>query len=87
LDAVNAAAATRYYASTSIFTFVTAVNLLKPCGIASEGYLVAVAAMMAAPTIMSALWLAARTPNARSTATGPNMSCAMVPSSCCLAYS
>lgn len=52
LVAVNAAAVTIYCASISIVTFVTAVSLLEPCSIASEGYLVAVAAMMAAPAIM-----------------------------------
>ena len=52
LDAVNAAAVTIYCASISIVTFVTAVNFLEPRGIASEGYLMAMAAMMAAPAIM-----------------------------------
>ena len=52
LDAVNAASVTIYCASISIVTFVTAVNFLEPRGIASEGYLMAMAAMMAAPAIM-----------------------------------
>jgi hypothetical protein len=42
-------------------TFVTAVSLLEARGISSEGYLVAVAAVMEVPAIMSALWLVART--------------------------
>ncbi len=41
-------------------TFVTAVSLLEARGIPSEGYLVAVAAVMEVPAIMSALWIAAR---------------------------
>lgn len=60
LDGLNAAAVAGHYGSISIVTFVTAVSLLEARGIASEGYLVAVAAVMEVPAIMSALWLAAR---------------------------
>jgi hypothetical protein len=60
LDPVNAAAVAGHYGSISIVTFVTAVSLLEAKGITSEGYLVAVAAVMEVPAIMSALWLAAR---------------------------
>ena len=61
LDGLNAAAVAGHYGSISIVTFVTAVSLLEARGIASEGYIVAVAAVMEVPAIMSALWLAART--------------------------
>ncbi|SHG61192.1 sodium-dependent bicarbonate transport family permease [Cognatishimia maritima] len=60
LDGLNAAAVAGHYGSISIVTFVTAVSLLEARGIASEGYMVAVAAVMEVPAIMSALWLAAR---------------------------
>jgi len=60
LDSLNAAAVAGHYGSISIVTFVTAVSLLEARGIASEGFLVAVAAVMEVPAIMSALWLVAR---------------------------
>ncbi|MDO6481756.1 sodium-dependent bicarbonate transport family permease [Shimia thalassica] len=60
LDGLNAAAVAGHYGSISIVTFVTAVSLLEARGISSEGYLVAVAAVMEVPAIMSALWIAAR---------------------------
>ncbi|WP_370229853.1 sodium-dependent bicarbonate transport family permease [Cognatishimia sp.] len=60
LDDLNAAAVAGHYGSISIVTFVTAVSLLEARGIASEGYLVAVAAVMEVPAIISALWIAAR---------------------------
>ena len=60
LDNLNAAAVAGHYGSISIVTFVTAISLLDSQGIESEGYLVAVAAAMEVPAIVSALWLAAR---------------------------
>ncbi|PSL21242.1 sodium-dependent bicarbonate transport family permease [Shimia abyssi] len=60
LDTLNAAAVAGHYGSISIVTFVTASNLLEGRGIDAEGYIVAVAAVMEVPAIMSALWLAAR---------------------------
>ena len=60
LDGLNAAAVAGHYGSISIVTFVTAVSLLEARGVSSEGYLVAVAAVMEVPAIMSALWIAAR---------------------------
>jgi len=60
LDDLNAAAVAGHYGSISIVTFVTAVSLLEARAISSEGYLVAVAAVMEVPAIMSALWIAAR---------------------------
>lgn len=64
LDGMNAAAVAGHYGSISIVTFVTAVNLLEARGLPSEGYLVAVAAVMEVPAIISALWIAARKGNA-----------------------
>jgi hypothetical protein len=64
LDTLNASAVAGHYGSISIVTFVTAVSLVEARGIASEGYLVAVAAVMEVPAIMSALWMVARTRNA-----------------------
>jgi len=60
LDTLNAAAVAGHYGSISIVTFVTATSLLEARGIASEGYLVAVAAVMEVPAIISALWIAAK---------------------------
>lgn len=60
LDPMNAAAVAGHYGSISIVTFVTAISLLEARGIEFEGYIVAVAAVMEVPAIMSALWIAAR---------------------------
>ncbi|MGA0778711.1 MAG: sodium-dependent bicarbonate transport family permease [Gemmobacter sp.] len=60
LGAVDAAAIAAHYGSISIVTFVTATLALEGQGITFEGYMVAVAAAMEAPAILSALWLAAR---------------------------
>jgi hypothetical protein len=60
LDVLNAAAVAAHYGSISIVTFVAATSVLEQQGIASEGYLVAVAAIMEAPAILSALWLVSR---------------------------
>lgn len=60
LSRVDAAALAGHYGSISIVTFVAATSVLQSRGIASEGYMVAVAAAMEAPAILSALWLAHR---------------------------
>lgn len=60
VSALDAAAVAGHYGSISIVTFVAATSLLTASGIAYEGYLVAVAAAMEAPAIISALWLATR---------------------------
>jgi uncharacterized protein len=57
LDRTNAAAVAGHYGSISIVTFVAGTSILEGQGIASEGYMVAVAAAMEAPAILSALWL------------------------------
>jgi hypothetical protein len=56
----DAAAVAGHYGSISIVTFVAATSLLNDAGIASEGYMVAVAAAMEAPAILSALWIISR---------------------------
>ena len=60
LSAIDAAAVSAHYGSISIVTFVTATSVVAGQGLPYEGYLVAVAAAMEAPAIVSALWLAAR---------------------------
>lgn len=60
LSRLDAAAVAAHYGSISIVTFVAATSVLADRGIAAEGYLVAVAAAMEAPAILSALWIAAR---------------------------
>ena len=60
LSALDCAAVAAHYGSISIVTFVTATSVLSGQGIAYEGYMVAVAAAMEAPAIVSALWIAAR---------------------------
>jgi hypothetical protein len=60
LPAVDAAAVAAHYGSISIVTFVAATQALEARGIGYEGYLVAAAAMMETPAILSALWLAGR---------------------------
>jgi uncharacterized protein len=57
MSRTDAAAVTGHYGSISIVTFVAGTTVLKDAGIASEGYMVAVAAAMEAPAILSALWL------------------------------
>jgi len=59
-SALDAAAVAAHYGSISIVTFVAATSVLEGRGIDSEGYMVAVAAAMEAPAILSALWLVAR---------------------------
>ncbi len=60
LSIVDAAAVAAHYGSISIVTFVAASSVLTSAGMESEGYMVAVAAAMEAPAILSALWLVAR---------------------------
>lgn len=60
LSRLDAAAVAAHYGSISIVTFVAATSVLESSGIVSEGYMVAVAAAMEAPAILSALWLISR---------------------------
>nr|MCW1951354.1 sodium-dependent bicarbonate transport family permease [Octadecabacter sp.] len=57
LSRIDAAAVAGHYGSISIVTFVAASSVLEGRAISSEGYMVAVAAVMEAPAILSALWL------------------------------
>ncbi len=61
LSPLDKAAVSAHYGSISIVTFVAATSVLESQGIASEGYMVAAAAIMEAPAILSALWIVART--------------------------
>jgi len=63
LDRLNAAAVAGHYGSISIVTFVAGTTMLEQNGIESEGFMVAVAAIMEAPAILSALWLVTRGDN------------------------
>ncbi|QGX97157.1 sodium-dependent bicarbonate transport family permease [Roseovarius faecimaris] len=60
MDRLNAAAVAGHYGSISIVTFVAATSVLESRGLSAEGYMVAVAAAMEAPAILSALWLITR---------------------------
>lgn len=64
LDVTDAAAVAAHYGSISIVTFVAATSVISSAGMTSEGYMVAVAAVMEAPAILSALWIVARHGNA-----------------------
>ncbi len=60
LSRIDAAAVAGHYGSISIVTFVAASTVLESAGLKAEGYMVAVAAAMEAPAILSALWLVSR---------------------------
>jgi len=60
MSTLDAAAVAAHYGSISIVTFVAASSILEIQGITYDGYMVAVAAAMEAPAIVSALWLISR---------------------------
>ena len=60
VDGINRAAIAAHYGSISIVTFVTATEMLRMSGLPSEGFMVAVAALMETPAIMTGIWLASR---------------------------
>ncbi|MBI1338887.1 sodium-dependent bicarbonate transport family permease [bacterium] len=60
MDRIDAAAAAAHYGSISVVTFVAATQAVKYSGLESSGYLVAVAAVMETPAIITALLLAQR---------------------------
>lgn len=60
MSVTDAAAVAGHYGSISIVTFVAATSILEGRAISAEGYMVAVAAAMEAPAILSALWLVSR---------------------------
>ena len=65
LSRLDAAAVAAHYGSISIVTFVAGTSVLESSGIGAEGYMVAVAAAMEAPAILSALWLISRGADSR----------------------
>jgi len=65
LDRLNAAAVAGHYGSISIVTFLAGASLLSLRGVEAEGYMVAVAAVMEAPAILTALWLVSRKDQSR----------------------
>ena len=60
LNRLDAAATAAHYGSISIVTFVAATQAVSLSGLESSGYLVAVAALMETPAIVTALLLAGR---------------------------
>ena len=60
MSRIDAAATAGHYGSISIVTFVAATQALELAGILTSGYMVAMAALMEVPAIMSALLLARR---------------------------
>lgn len=60
LNRIDAAATAAHYGSISIVTFVAATEAVRLSGLDSSGHLVAVAALMETPAIITALVLAAR---------------------------
>jgi uncharacterized protein len=60
LSRTDAAATAAHYGSISIVTFVTANQVLNASGIPTSGSMVAIAAIMEVPAIISALLLASR---------------------------
>ncbi|MTW17772.1 sodium-dependent bicarbonate transport family permease [Rhodoplanes serenus] len=60
LDPVNAAAVAAHYGSISAVTFVAVTGMLSQLAIAYDGYMVAVAAAMETPAIVTALMIARR---------------------------
>lgn len=71
LSAVDASAVAAHYGSISAVTLAAALDVLNRVGLTSEGYMVAVAAVMETPAIISALLIARRAaPTASTTTTG-----------------
>ncbi|MEH6754506.1 MAG: sodium-dependent bicarbonate transport family permease [Alphaproteobacteria bacterium] len=70
LPRTDAAAVAAHYGSISIVTFIAASEFLQSQAIAFEGYLVAVAAAMEAPAILTGIWLAQRGRKANSDTQG-----------------
>ena len=60
LSIVDAASIAAHYGSISIVTFLAASEVLKMMGYEAEGFMVAVAAIMEVPAILSGLWIANR---------------------------
>jgi len=65
LGTLDAAAVAAHYGSISIVTFVAGTAVAESAGLSPDGWMVAVAAVMEAPAILSALWLVARSGEGR----------------------
>lgn len=72
LSSVDVAALAAHYGSVSVVTFVAASEFLKNQGIWFEGHMVGLMAVMEAPAIIAAVWLARR----GTSGTGPGHSVA-----------
>lgn len=70
LGGVDAAATAAHYGSISIVTFVAAGQAIAAAGLETSGYLVAVAALMEVPAIISALIIAHRSPGSQESVAG-----------------
>lgn len=68
LDRVDAAATAAHYGSISIVTFVAATEAVRVSGLDASGHMVAVAAIMETPAIVTALFLALTGKQAKSIA-------------------
>ena len=70
LDGATAAATAAHYGSISIVTFVTALDFAERAGVPVSGHMVAVAAAMESPAILTGLLLAAIATRDAATGTG-----------------
>lgn len=70
LDRTNASATAAHYGSISIVTFVAAGEAVQLSGLVSSGHLVAAAALMETPAIITALFLAQRGAGAETSVAG-----------------
>lgn len=70
LGRLDAAAVAAHYGSISIVTFIASIQALEWAGLETSGHMVAVAALMEAPAIVSALLLAGRARAAENTVAG-----------------
>lgn len=71
LGRIDAGAIAAHYGSVSVVTFVTAVDLLTRRGIAPDGFMVGVMALMETPAIVTGLLLARRAAAGEPAATAP----------------
>ena len=60
LDVLNAGAVAAHYGSVSVVTFTAALAFLDAAGVATEGFMAALVALLEVPGIIVALFLAAR---------------------------
>ena len=72
LSRIDAAATAAHYGSISIVTFIAATQAVALAGLEASGYLVAVAALMETPAIVTALLLAGRARSLENATPGSN---------------